>query len=411
MLSKKERVLTSTTRKKYTLVPASSKTLLSRDELRSIDRYVSTAAVSGSSGSTALVRVSEKIPELPFERVQTRQDEMLGLHVRSIRSQEPALDVPLRFEAPEELHLPPVEDPPSRLPLAGRVGALIKGSESVSVAWSQSHAGNVATPEGSATGTLKDAETRALSAVRSGNESQAAILFTSLAVLQYNHGNWEAAVGAFGKAIPLFEGTGNAKGVAFCHNLVGLCHFHLGEYKMALVHYKKQEALGAGYVRCVGQISMGVSYAALGELEFASQALEDALASAREVEEPMLETVALGDLGIIALRTGNMRAAQNHLEQCLEQCSLVGDKSGAATCLLLLGHVYSHIHDYSHAAFYYEHAYRVSSEAGLSETAAAARVNSGVARGSAALRETVLAEAAAMGKTNDIGSIIGALPG
>lgn len=412
MSSRRERVLTSSTQKKYTISPASSRTLLSRDELRSIDRYVANATIGPSGSGQAVVRVPDRIPELPFERVHPRHDAVLGLRVCPIRAQEPALDVPLRFEAPEVYHLPLIEDPPARISLARRVGALIKGTESVSVSWAQgsAHTTSVFSADGSGSSTLKDAEARAQSAIRSGSKMQAALLFTSLAALQYNCGNMEAAAAAFNKALLLFESTGSATGVAFCHNFCGLCYFRLGEFKMALVHYKKQETLGEGYSRCVAQINMGVNYAALGELQFASQALEDALANAREVGEPMLETISLGNLGIVALRIGNMRAAQGHLEQCLEQCSLVGDKSGAAVCLLLLGHVYFRIHDYTHAAFYYEHAYRVGGEAGLPDIVAAARVNYGVSRGSAALRETVLAEATAMGKANDVATVIEVLP-
>jgi len=179
---------------------------------------------------------------------------------------------------------------------------------------------------------------------------------------------------------------------------------------MALVHHKKQEALGSNYARCVAQLNMGVSYAALGELEFAEQALTDAMSSAREAEEPMLEAIVLGDLGLVSLRTGNMRAAQTHLESCLEQCSVAGDKSGAAMCLLLLGEIYARIHDYTHALFYLEHAYRVGGEANMADVVAMARAGIGVARGDAALRDAVVAQALAMGQTCSLQSIVNALP-
>lgn len=416
-----EKILVSSTRKRYAVAPAATSTLLSRNELRSIGLYVAGAGASTSGirphGESA--RASRHIPALPFERVLPRHDALLLLSVSPVRCGEPALDVPLRFAAPEEFRLPPMEDPPARLPLARRVGALIRGSECVAISWaatanSASAAASAAVAPGPTAekraANLRDAEARAASALRSGGEALAADLFAALAALHYGYGNTEAALAAFDRAAELYEAVGSAKGLAFCLNLSGLCHARLGDHRMALVLCRWLEALGAGYVRCVAQINTGVAYAALGELQFAAQALEDAVASAQEVEDPMLETVALGDLGIVALRSGNMRAAQGHLEQCLERCSLAGDKGGAAVCLLLLGQVYSRIHDYAHAAFYYEHAMRVGGDAGLPDVVATARVSFGVARGSAALRERVLAEAAAMGRVNTVGDIVGALP-
>ncbi|CCW63170.1 unnamed protein product [Phytomonas sp. EM1] len=179
---------------------------------------------------------------------------------------------------------------------------------------------------------------------------------------------------------------------------------------MALLHHRAQEPLGADYARAVAQMNLAVGYLALGELAFAERALQDALAGARTAKATTLETIALGNLGVVALRMGNMHAAQASLEQALEQCSLAGDKSGAAICLLLLGEIYLGINDYPHALFYFEHALRLGGESEISDIVAVARVNIGITKGNAAMRGCVAGHARAMGHEIDIETIISVLP-
>ncbi|CAJ1011753.1 putative Anaphase-promoting complex subunit 5/Tetratricopeptide repeat [Leishmania naiffi] len=399
----------STKKQKYAVVTSDSKTLLSRDDLRCIDRFVEKRVVSATYANGTQPPPSHGIPTLPFEKVSENCDRVLLLSVSAIHEHESALDVPLRFMAPEEYHAPALEEPPTRVPLARRIVALLQGADSAAVSWRH-------TPPAAKDNTVteiqatKDAEALAHSSLRAGKKSKAAQLFCVSGCFAYNYGNMELAVRCFRKALDVAEELEDARCLAFCHNILGVCFYRLGEYKMSLVHHKKQEALGGSYARAVAEMNMGVSYAALGELEFAQQAFEDALLNARETDDSMLLTIALGNVGLVSLRIGDMRTAQMHLEQCLEQCSIAGDKSGASLCLLLLGEVYSLIHDHQHALFYYKHAYRVGGEANNPDVVSLARVSIGIAQGNAAIRDSVLREAALMGKTNSVQSIVSQLP-
>lgn len=401
--------LLSTKKQKYAVVASDNKTLLSRDDLRGINRFVDKRVVSATYANGTEPPPSHGIPALPFEKVKENCDDVLQLSVSAIHERESALDVPLRFIAPDEYHAPAIEEPPSRLPLARRIAALIQGAGSTAVTWRYTPAvsRDCTVTEIQAT---KDAEARAQSSLRARNKQKAAQLYCVAGCLYYNYGNLERAVDCFGKALAIAEEVQDARCLAFCHNILGVCYYRLGEYKVSLIHHKKQEALGGCYSRAVAETNMGVSYVALGELEFAQQAYEDALLNARETQDSMLLTIALGNVGLVSLRIGDMRAAQSHLEQCLEQCSLAGDKSGASLCLLLLGEVYSLIHDHQHALFYYEHAFRVGGEARNPDVVNLARVSIGIARGNAAIRDAVLREAAAMGKTNTVQSVVTQLP-
>ncbi|RNF05740.1 TPR Domain containing protein [Trypanosoma conorhini] len=406
-----EKTIVSSTRKKYTILPSASHRLLDTSSLRAMERYIAlnrTHRFSERDGPPARV-----IPELPFQRLYDG-DEVLHLAVKTVRARESALDVPLRFITPEEFHAPPLEDPPTNLPLARRVAALLKGAESVPVHWMEQRPGAVA-----AAGVddsvvvlkvMRDAISRGHSAIRAGNTKEGAHLFCTAASLHYNSGNMELARSFFAKALSAFELIGDVRGISFCHNILGVCYYRLREFKVSLLHHKRQGSLGGCYSRAVSQINMGVSYAALGELNFAESALEDALANARTCESSLLETIALGNQGLVHLRMGNMRVAQTDLEQCLEKCSLGGDKSGAAICLLLLGELYSLIHDHQHALFYYEHAYRVGGEADCPDVVDVARVSIGIARGNAALRDAVILQAKRMGQQIDLKDVLALLP-
>lgn len=401
-------MITSQTKKKYTVSSNKAANLLTKNELRSIDKFVDTAYVDCSKVMKKPVPPpSTQIPELPFQRVTEKGDEILMMTLSPIHPKESALDTPLRFSTPEEYHAPAFEDPPSNLPLSRRVAALLKGAESVPMTWSTPPTRDRSIKEISM---FKDAEARSQSALRSGDKAKAAKLLCLLGCLHYNYGNVELSIRSFTKALHTFEQVQNDRGIAFCHNLIGVCHFRLCEYKMALVHHKKQEALGGHYAKAVAQINMGVSYAALGELEFAEQAFTDALVSAKTSEDLMLETIAYGNLGLVSLRIGNMRAAQINLEQCLENCSAAGDKSGAAICLLLLGELYSLINDHQHALFYYEHAYRIGGEAANNDTVDIARVSIGIARGNATIRDAILQQSFQMGQEHDVETIVNMLP-
>ncbi|KAG8344490.1 putative Tetratricopeptide repeat [Trypanosoma vivax] len=404
-----EITIMSRTRKQYAVLPAASRNLLGKSDLKAIERYIElnrNHRFMDRDGAAPDV-----IPDVPFQR-RYGGDESLQLAVKTFHSRESALDVPLRFLTPEYFHTPPLEDPPSHLPLSRRVVALLKGVESVPSRWvgRRPGASSMEGPGMAELKTLKDTISRTQSAVRAGDARDAAIQFCATASLHYNSGNMELARSFFNKALSAFEGVEDVRGIAFCHNILGVCHQHLHEYKVALLHHRKQEALGGCYSRAVAQINMGVCYGALGELGFAEDVLEDALANASACENSLLETIALGNQGLNYMRMGNMRAAQTRLEQCLEKCSLSGDKGGASICLLLLGEMYSLIQDHRHALFYYEHSFRVGGEAGCHDVVDVARVCIGISRGSDAFKEAVIQQAKRMGQRVELKEAVSLLP-
>jgi tetratricopeptide (TPR) repeat protein len=408
-------VVMSTSRVKYALTPreggddqgaSTSKTTLTPRDLRDISKFIeSNKRLSRVHRSGSL---SALIPQGPFERVRDNVDLVLQIAIAPIHAKESALDVPLRLQAPESFHCPAMVDPRADCTVARRIVSLLKGASSVPVHWTGEKEGTER--DVAKLNALRDAEVRAKAAHRAQQPIKEALAYCALGALHYNATNIEKTVEAFSLAVHLFEQQGDAQGVAYCHNVLGVCYYRLGEFKMSLIHHKKQEVLAGSYGQAVAQLNMGVCYSALNELKFSEQAFTDALSSALHSRDSILETIAMGNLGLTYMKCGDMRRAQTNFERCLEHCSIASDKVGAAVCLVLLGEVYSVIGDNEHALFYYEHAFRVAEEAKCYDIAEIARVSVGVAKGNQSVKNSLTAMAKQMGQQLTITDILNTLP-
>ncbi|CCD17591.1 unnamed protein product [Trypanosoma congolense IL3000] len=167
---------------------------------------------------------------------------------------------------PECFRIPPLEDSPSNFLPARRVMALLKGAESNQPHWlerrPEAH-GRTGGRDVVCVRVLKDAEFRRRTAMRSGDLLGTAVQFCTTASLHYNSGSMGLARAFFGKALAAFEASGDVRGVAFCHNLLGTCHYRLHQFKVTLLHHKQHESVGGCFARAVAQINMAICYAAL----------------------------------------------------------------------------------------------------------------------------------------------------
>lgn len=257
---------------------------------------------------------------------------------------------------------------------------------------------------------LKDAETRTQAAARAGAQLQAARLRCVVGVLYHNYGEMHAAIDAFTRALCTFESLGSVEGVAFCHSILGSCYFGNGEYKSSLSHEIKMHVLCGAYGRAVAEINIGLCYCALNELRNAHTAFSDALHDSRSACEPMLECIALRNLGFVSMRMSNMNEALTFLDQSLEVYSLLGNKKGASLCLLFLGKAHETLHNYEHSLFYYENAFQIAGEANNADIVSVSRVSIGTLKGQEKLHQTILNLASRLGCTHDATAVVRLLP-
>jgi tetratricopeptide (TPR) repeat protein len=398
----------SISRTKYALTPRESSEgqVLTPRNLREIAKFIESNKKLNHHHRSG--RVDQLIPKGTFEKIRETGDSNVKLSIAPVHPKESALDVPLRFTSPEQYHLPGMTDPRSNSTVAARILLLLKGASQVPVHWEGEQQGTER--DVAKMNALRDAEIRVRTAHRAHQFDKEAHAYCAMGALHYNSCTLEKAIPCFNKAVQVFEQIGEIQGVAFCHNILGVCHYRVGEYKLALLHHKKQEVLSSPYGQSLAEINLGVCYSALNELHFAELAFSDALANAMEARDPVLETIALGNLGLTYMRSGDLRKSQVHMERCLEHCSIAADKVGASVCLLLLGEIYSIIDDMDHALFYYEHAFRVAREAQCTDIAEIARVSIGVSRGHKAIKETMTKTAKAMGNEIQMRDLLLTLP-
>jgi len=81
---------------------------------------------------------------------------------------------------------------------------------------------------------------------------------------------------------------------------------------------------------------MGDVYAASGDFANARKSYEDALALSRQAGEKHESSVALADLGSLAMQQGDLSAAREKYQEAIKLRESIGEKSGAAEISVLL---------------------------------------------------------------------------
>eukprot|EP00760_Papus_ankaliazontas_P036661 PhM_4_TR8373/c0_g2_i1/m.66031 len=380
--------------------------LLTQRDMKFVNDYISfNMALPHTHRSVTLPKA---LPQCPVGNPGVCVDDVVRMHVASVPALASPLDIPLRFVPPGAYHTVAVKDPCTRSTVVQQLFATMKGAANLPnrEATTNDNVRQKKHPNGRATTLLKDYELRSMTSRRNGDKRQEATSLVHSAIFSYNACQYENTVQSLQRCVGLFEALQDSQGLALCHNLVGTTYFWMGEHKMALHHFQKQETLCGSYGKAVALNNMGVTYAALGEKEYALYAMQDALYCARDANEHSLLTIIEGNHGLAEFRNGNPRAAQEHLEQCLEGCSIAGDRAGAAIALQLLGDVYYHASDMPRAAFYYENALKIATESRLTDVAEVSRVCLGVVKASQAHEDRLLQVCSTMGSTLSLGDVL-----
>ena len=334
------------------------------------------------------------IPDTPFKKTSSPSDNITGLRLAPMMPLESSIDIPIRFDPPVEFGAPKLIDLRSVVSPVQQLFMFMKHSsgppnpppisdtrKSQKDQSKQTQFAPKTSPPGVRVLAARDYVLRALTCRRAGQRRQEAIAYFNTAALYYNNTDYDKAIEYLTRCIAILEKLSDRVGLVVVHNTVGICYHRLQKYKTAIHHYKKQESLCGYYGRAIAQINMGVAYGALDEKAFAIQALMDAVDNSKMTQDMCVESISLGNLGLAYLRYGNLRAAQENLESCMELCSLSCDEAGAAICLLLLGEVYSLVKDYKRAQFYFSNALRIAIDGGVKDVEQVARVSLGVSRG------------------------------
>ena len=169
----------------------------------------------------------------------------------------------------------------------------------------------------------------------------------ALAFIELRLGDLPAEQRALAAAIAVCESIGYRQGLANAYLESALLDFRLGRLTQAeQLLARASEAYAAlddarGQTNC--DINSSFIAAGRGDLETARQHGEAALANARRLGIPLIEAVALGNMGIVERQAGNLEAAIAHLERAiamraaLRSIDSLEDRTELAFALLLAG--------------------------------------------------------------------------
>lgn len=135
---------------------------------------------------------------------------------------------------------------------------------------------------------------------------------------------------------------------------------------VAAIEYLRQcdyPGISAGE-RATLHVLVGNSYMYLSELREAEREYADAIELAQRAGDQGGEAAALGNLGIVRYRRGDLGKAEEHHKGALRVNREIGDRLGEANCLGNLGNVYRDRGELDKAEEHYENALAIAREIG-----------------------------------------------
>lgn len=163
----------------------------------------------------------------------------------------------------------------------------------------------------------------------------------------------ERALTQAGQAAALRTEHGSSADVARSHMLLGDLHAEWRELPAAVASYERARELweqrGETTQAARLALALGTAYLDLGRMEEATAAYRTAVEVAREVEDPRLEIVALGNLSLTASRTGRLAEALDHGEAAVARAKETANADLVAEYGGQLGSLRHRIGDYERA--------------------------------------------------------------
>lgn len=156
---------------------------------------------------------------------------------------------------------------------------------------------------------------------RIGDRQTVANLHNEIGSLEEQKGEYRPALDRYRQALGVLRDLGNQRALAESYNNVGFTYYLLGDLDNADVYagqamqlYLKTENREGAMI--AGQ-TIGLLELARGDWSGAEKALIEVLRLSRELDDPLAEAVALGNLGRVAQLQGRFNAAQGSYRDAL----------------------------------------------------------------------------------------------
>ena len=181
-------------------------------------------------------------------------------------------------------------------------------------------------------------------------------------------GNRQDAIAAFAKASELWTAAGNRKGSAEALHSIAIGQYDTGEFESATRSFQEacQEFREIGAIWDIASCRHNFALLLLdeGELQESKNALEEALRIQRELNDQRGVASDLDDLGNVQLAMGDLAGAARNKQQALESFHSLGNRVGEAITRNNLGDVYFAQGDILSALRSYEQSLQIKQEIG-----------------------------------------------
>ena len=187
-------------------------------------------------------------------------------------------------------------------------------------------------------------------------------------------GNYDVALEHYRRAQTLLEDLGDRTATANVLCNMGIVYRHTGDYESSLEHYRRalaiDEEVGDREGAAFGIGNMGLIYRSMGDYPSALEHYRRALAIHEEFGDRNSMARVIGNIGVVSYDTGNFAAAIEQYQRALVIHEELENPYGAANVVANIGNVYLNTGDNRSALAYYQRA--VSLFEALGDTASVA---------------------------------------
>jgi len=186
--------------------------------------------------------------------------------------------------------------------------------------------------------------------------------------LYHRAGRYNEALASLGKALGIFEATGNKKGMSGVYADFGMVYWQTTDWKKAIGYFNQSIAIAESEK---DEPSIGDRYGEIGIIYYEqtdfSKALDyfqKALAIHQKYNNTRRIAQNLQDIGMIYSDRSEYLKAMDYLLQAARMNAGIKDLSGLAHNYANLGWLYEQIEDYRHASGYFEKSIAICRETG-----------------------------------------------
>jgi len=342
-----------------------------------------------------------------------------------LSEQFPQIDTPLRVDPPVTLKAPPRAPPltrdhlirdsafapkafrtmqrhktqplPEVTPPPGNNGARAKKAAKV-----ESSLKGVSQAQGHSKNALSDNSILAFSSQRAGKVQMEGQAYLAMAISHDNMEQYAEAVEAYKKFLAVCQKVGDPVVEGLACNCLGVDYMYLAcplsqgspfescktlseDARLMLLkatecHQRHLEVADEGG-KFVAASNLGLSFGLLGDFAVATQHHQEALRIAIRLQSYSGQGVAVGNLGMLAMRQGEVATGQACMEQHLELVQSLKDAQAESNAWLQLGGLYSMAGTHGQAVHAFESAVKLAEGHGEVGLLKRAICLSGVARG------------------------------